>query len=524
MEDLLLGIDVGTTAVKAALFSLDGQLVGVGNVAYPIHYVRPGWVEQQPQDWWNATCQAVQGALEGIPQGARRVAGLAVSSQAPALIALDEDGQPLRPALIWMDRRAEAEVQQLVDRFGADEIFRITGNRPDAYYVAAKLLWFKTHEPTLFARTHQFVQINGYINYRLTDVYTLDSAHAALLQLREYGTDRWSLDLCEACGVDLAQLPPVYPGHHVQGEVTEAAAAATGLRAGTPVMVGTVDSGAAALEAGVSEVGIAAEVTGTSTVVIMPNAGGATSPALISMPHALPGMDLIQGAMVATGASLSWYRDQFGLVEQQAAPLLDADVFDLLTSQAQRIGPGSNGVLFLPYMMGERSPLWHTHARGVLFGLSLATTRGAVIRAILEGAAFALLHNIDVARSVGVGVDEVRSVGGGARSPLWCQIKADVLGMPVLLPQVSVGAPFGDAMLAGMGVGLFPDISQTLREIVQVRTIYEPNPTHRALYDDLYGVFRELYNHVRADFDRLAAVMATHTYPGKNCENPQINR
>jgi xylulokinase len=295
----------------------------------------------------------------------------------------------------------------------------------------------------------------------------------------------------------------------VQGEVTRKAAELTGLKAGTPVMVGTVDGAAAALEAGVAEAGVTAEMTGTSTVVLMPNTQGFTEPTLIAMPHALPSMHLLLGAMVATGASLNWYRDQFGMVEQSASALLNADAFDLLTQQAAQVSPGSDGVIFLPYMMGERSPLWHTHARGVLFGLSLSTSRGAVIRSILEGAAFALRHNLHIARQAGVHTREVRSVGGGTRSALWNQIKADVLGLPVMLPRASIGAPFGDAMLVGMGLGLYSDILGTLNQIVHVRTIYEPNSDNHALYSELYQVYRNLYHHLREDFDQTAAIFAT---------------
>jgi xylulokinase len=502
-DKLLLGIDVGTTAAKAALFSVDGRLQAVGQSEYPVNHVRPGWVEQNPEDWWQAVCLAIRQALSLVPDASKRVAGVAVSAQAPTLIPLNRAGQPVRPALIWMDRRAEAEAAHLDDVLGPGETYRITGNRPDAFYVASKILWFKTHEPQLHKQTHQFVQINGYINYRLTGTLTLDPVHAALLQLRDYATGEWSLVLCDLCGVEPSQFPPVLPGHHIQGEITRAAGEATGLQPGTLVMVGTVDGSAAALEAGAVNPGMAAEMTGTSTVLLMPNGGGVTEPAFIAMPHAIPGVDLLLGAMVASGASLRWFRDQFGQLEVQAGSQMHIDPFDLLTQQAAQT---SGDVIFLPYMMGERAPIWHTQARGVFFGLSLATPKAALIRAILEGTAFALRHNVDVARAAGVQIHEIRSVGGGTRSALWNQIKADVLGLPVLLPETSVGAPFGDAVLVGMGLGLYLDVSTTLHEIVRIRTRYEPDATAHQHYSALYGVFRSIYEHLRPDFDQLAAL------------------
>jgi xylulokinase len=422
------------------------------------------------------------------------------------LLPLDRSGRPLRPAMIWMDRRAEAEAAQLAELLGATEIHRITGNRPDAFYVAARLLWLRNHEPEVLKRTWQFVQVNGYINYRLTGRLGMDPAHAVLLQMRNYATGEWSEALCSACGVEPSQFPEVLDAAAVQGEVTVEAAAATGLRTGTPVMAGTVDSPAAALEAGVTAPGIAVEMTGTSTVVIMPNDRGLTEPALIALPHALPGIHLLLGAMVSSGGSLRWFRDQLGQPEAQAAKEENADAFDLLTRQAAQVGPGSDGVVFLPYMMGERSPLWHTNARGVFFGLSLATGKAALVRSILEGAAFALRHNVEVAGRAGAEVREMRSVGGCSRSDLWNQIKADVLGMPVLLPRTSVGSPFGAAIIAGMGAGAFPDVQNSLSEIIQIGRRFEPNPANHDKYSEIYHVFRNIYEHLKGDFDQAAAI------------------
>ena len=506
MEPLLLGIDVGTSAVKAALVDRRGNLHAVGQAEYPLHHIRAAWVEQDPDDWWRGTCKAVHEALAKVPHGAERVLGLAVSCQAPTLLALDRSGRPLRPAMIWMDRRAEAEIVRLAEQMGADQIYRVTGNRPDAFYVAARLLWLQNHEPEVLRRTWQFVQVNGYINYRLTGRLTLDPSNAVLLQMRDYHKGEWSEALCAACGVEPSQFPEVVAAHCAQGEVTQQAAEATGLRAGTPVMAGTVDSAAAALEVGVVEPGIAAEMTGTSTVVIMPNDRGLTEPALIAMPHALPGIHLLLGAMVASGGCLRWFRDQFGQPEVQAASEGKADAFDLLTQQAAEVEPGSGGIIFLPYMMGERSPLWHTNARGVFFGLSLATPKAALVRSILEGAAFALRHNMEVALRAGAEVREVRSVGGCSRSDLWNQIKADVLGRPLLLPRTSVGSPFGAAVLAGMGVGVFPDVRKSLLEMVQLDRRFEPNPENHERYLRSYQVYRDIYEQLKGDFDHLANI------------------
>jgi xylulokinase len=506
LDELLLGIDVGTTGAKAALVSPDGRLRALGRSEYGLHHLRPGWVEQDPEDWWQAVCLATRQALGAIPNARERVLGVAVSSQAPALLPLSRTGAPLRPAMIWMDRRAEAEVKQLDDILGEGTIYRVTGNRPDAFYVGPKLLWFKKHEPQLLQQTFQFVQVNGYINYRLTGEFSLDSAHASLLQLRDSSTEEWYQPICDVCGIESRQFPEVKTGHEHCGALNPAAAEATGLRAGTPVMVGTVDSAAAALEVGAAEPGVAAEMTGTSTVLIMPNREGLTEPAFIAMRHAIPEVHLLLGAMVATGASLRWFRDELGEAEVRMGAERNADPFDLLTEQAAQVPVGSRGVIFLPYMAGERSPLWHTQAKGMFFGLSLATPKAALIRAILEGTVFALAHNVEVARRAGIRVSEMRSVGGGTRSSLWNQIKADVLGMPVQLPRAPVGAAFGDAVLAGLGLGLYPDFGGALRDMVRLETRYEPNRENHLRYQEIYKVYRSLYEHLKTDFDELSAL------------------
>jgi xylulokinase len=507
MTKLFLGVDVGTTGAKAVLFTPEGTVEAVGQAEYDTTYIRPGWVEQNPADWWAATCTAIQKALADVSDGAKRVAGVAVSGQAPSLVALDDKGEPLRPAMIWMDRRAEAEATQLADIIGADEVFKVSGNRPDAFYIAAKLRWLKNHEPETLKQTHQITLVTGFINHRLTGRTSLDPVHAALLQLRDYQTGAWSAALCEACGVSPDQFAAARDGHEILGDITREAADATGLRPGTPVMVGTVDGSAAAVEAGAVDLGSAAEMTGTSTVLLMPNDGSVTESAFIAMPHAIPGIHLLLGALVASGASLRWFRDQFGQIEQQVAAQMQADPFDLLTQEAATINPGSDGLIFLPYMMGERSPIWHTNARGVFFGLSLATPKAALIRAILEGVAFGLRHNVEVARDAGVSITEIRSVGGGSRSDLWNQIKADVLGVPVLLPEASVGAPFGDAVLVGMGLGDYPDGGAAVRKMVKLRRRYDPDMANHARYSEIYPIFRRIYEHLKTDFDDAAALM-----------------
>lgn len=488
---LLLGIDIGTTATKATLFTPEGLVVSEGRATYSTQHPQPGWVEQDPEQWWRAVCDATKIAMGEI--SSVRVAGVAVSAQAPTLIAVDKNGKSLRPAMVWMDRRADAEVEELLRK--VPTIANISGNRADPFYVAAKISWFRKNEPKLFALTRYFLQITGYINFRLTGEFGLDPAHATLLQLRDYKKGTWSQELLSAVGVDADYFPEIRESAALQGEVTAAASSATGLQKGTLVFTGTVDGAAAALEAGVIDPGIAAEMTGTSTVLLMPTDGAIVEPAFIAMAHAIPDRQLLLGAMVSSGASVQWLHEKMFAGNSSIAELM---------ASATEVDPGSGGVIFLPYMMGERAPIWHTNARGVFFGLSLTTSQPATVRAVLEGTAFAMAHNLEVARKAGVVINEIRSIGGGTKNSLWSQIKADVLGIPVVVPKASTGATFGDALVAGIGLGLYPDIRATLLDVVKIQSTYQPDPARHAYYQVRYRRYRDLYENIKDDFDKSA--------------------
>jgi len=518
MRDLLLGIDIGTTGTKAALFSFEGVLCGVGQKEYGLQHPHPGWAEQNPIEIWESVCMAVKMATHGKSGIHTRIAAVAVSSQGPTMLPLDRRWEPVRPALIWMDRRAEAEARRLEKNLGYEWIVEHTGNRPDPFYIAAKILWFRENEPDLFKRTRLFVQLNGYISFRLTGVHTLDNSQAALLQLRNWRDKSWSEEMCTLCGVEPSLFPPVHFGGYLQGEVTRDAHDQTGIPEGTPVVTGTVDSAAAAIEAGTVMPGVVSEMTGTSTVLIMPNKTGIVEPAFVAMPHALRDLDLLLGPIAATGVCLRWFRDEFAINEIREAeksitegsviePSV-TDPYERITAEAARSPAGSGGVVFLPYMMGERSPIWHTQARGVFFGLSLSTRRCNFIRSILEGTVYALRHNLEVAKNAGLTVNEIRSIGGGSKSDLWNQIKADVLGVPVLLPRTSVGAVFGDAVLAGLGINVYKNVREFVTGAVSIEKEYIPDSHNTDFYSELYLLYRRIYESLKEDFNDAALLFS----------------
>ncbi len=492
---LFLGIDVGTTTVKASILDDEARVLAEASVSYPTSFVRPSWVEQNPEDWWRATLSVLARLSRDGGSGIlSAVAGISVSSQAPTLLALDASGTPIRPALIWMDRRAEAECETLAGLAGREEYLRMTGNRIDPFFVAPKLLWLRNNEPAALSRTATFLQINGYIAYRLTGSLSMDEQHASLLGLRDIQQGEWSEDLLAAVGVSAAQFPDSSAATVVVGHVTADAADTTGLSMGTPVVAGTVDSAAAALEAGVVRPGQAAEMTGTSTVVIFPLAEPAAQPEFITMTSVIHDQWLYLAAMVATGASLKWLKDLTAAEKS----------FTDLTREAEAVPAGAGGMVFLPYMMGERSPIWDSAARGVFLGLTLGSGVPQLTRAILEGTAFALRHNLDVAAKLGLRPEALRSTGGPAASDLWCQIKADVTGVPIVRMRAPTGATFGDAVIAAVGTGHMSDLGTVVSGAATVDGEFLPDPAKRQLYDDLYQIYRSSYEHVRYDLDELA--------------------
>ena len=353
-----------------------------------------------------ASCRSFSPTAGADP---RAVAGIGVSGQAPSVVPVDRGGAALRPALLWLDRRAEDQCAWLRERVGAAAIAGVNGGRIDPYYLAPKWLWLREHEPDVYRNTHAVLQANGYLIHKLCGAVCMDVSHGPLTLFFDSRRLCYAEELAGRMGLDLAQMPPIRPCAEVVGEVTAAAAAATGLAPGTPVIAGMCDGTAAAVEAGLLRPGDAVEMTGQSTVLLICSDEPYLGEELIPLVHGVPGQYLVVGALVASGGSLRWFRDQLGEAERLAAPLLGVDPFDLLSQEAAASPAGANGVIFLPYMFGERSPIWDSAARGVFFGLSLATKKADLVRAIMEGAAFGLRHNAETAagqrlrdRAVGV--------------------------------------------------------------------------------------------------------------------------
>ncbi len=505
MSKFLMGIDIGTTNVKSVLFNEDGTKMAEHSIEYPTYFIKSGWVEQSPQEWWEATVKTIIKVIKDSKVDRKDIAGIGVSSQAPTLVAMDKEGKVLRNALIWMDRRSQPETDFLEREIGSLKVKGITGNRIDPYYLSSKLLWYKNNEPELYKKTHKILQINGYINYMLTGVMTTDISHASLMGVYDIKKNQWSKELADLIGYDRDLFPQVYETTHVIGTVCEKVAKLTGLSSSTAVVCGTVDGSAATLEAGAVDIGDAVEMSGTSTVLNICTDRWRDPGLLFEMYHALKDIMMICGAMSTTGASLKWYRDNLYKEEEHKQPE-QVSSFEHMNQKASRAKVGSNRLIFLPYMAGERSPIWDSYARGVFFGLHLDTKREEMIRAILEGSAYGLRHNIDEAKKIGVNIRELRSVGGGSKSDIWLKIKSSVLNMPIIVPDISTGAPFGDAIIAGAGLGIYKNPGKFAKEVTKIKQIVEPDEAWNKIYNEMYEIYISLYKNTKNDLYNLAHI------------------
>lgn len=489
-----LGLDTSTTATKAVLIDDAGRFVGEASTPHaPPTSPVPFGSEQDPADWWRATQASIRDVLEETGVTGDDVAGIGLTGQMHGLVMLDDDGDVLRPALLWNDGRAYAECDAIRQSVGGlDRLVELTGNDAFAGFTAPKLLWVRTHEPKTFAQTARILLPKDYVRFCLTGEYAMDRAGGGGTLLLDLKSRDWSGALLDALDLDPSLLPPTFEGTAVTGTVSAEAAAATGLKAGTPVVGGGGDQAAQGVGVGAVEPGTWAVTVGTSGVVFASASQPRVAPGgrAHAFPHAVPGQWHVMGVMLAAGDSLAWHRDT-------VAPGVS---FDALTAEAADVPPGADGVAFLPYLSGERTPHADVHARGGFLGLRRPHGRGHLTRAVLEGVAFGLRDNFELLTEAGVPAPErVRLSGGAAKSPLWSQILADVLGVSLEVPAVGEAAALGAALLAGVGAGAWDSAEAATSAAVRITKTTEPRDA--SAYDGAYARFRQLYPALKGLWD-----------------------
>ena len=492
----LLGIDIGTSSAKAALIDLEGHIVGVGAQDYPILQPQPNWAEQDPEAWWQAASGATLKALAeaGVPREA--VAGIGLSGQMHGTVLLDPNGLPTRPAIIWPDQRSQAEVERVLQTTGLLRLGRLTGNRLAVGFTAASLLWLLSHEPDPLAAADKVVLPKDYVRLRLTRQVATDVSDASATLLFDVAGRRWSPDLLSEWKLPHWLLPPALESTAVVGELTFQAAAALGLRPGTPVVAGAADQACQAVGSGLLDPGLASCTIGTGGQLLTALAAPIYDPQLRlhTFCHALPDRWYSMGATLAAGLSLRWFREHF------CAPEV---TFDQLAAEAAQVPAGAEGLIYLPYLVGERTPHFDPQARGALVGLTLRHGRGHVVRAIMEGVAFALRDSLEIMRALGPGPAQIVTAGGGGASQPWQQILAGVFGLPVMSAIGAERTAVGAAILAGLGVGAYSSPSEARARTVRYEPPSDPDPAAAARYEELYGFYRELYPRLKDGFGLL---------------------
>ena len=508
---MLLAIDIGTSACKIAIFYSDGRIAAESSKSYQTYYPAPGWVEQDPNEWWDEICVGIRECLEKGGIKPSKIAAVGIDGQSWSCIPIDREGNVLCRTPIWMDTRSLDVCEQANREIGAGRIFQLSGNPLQPFYTTPKILWFKKHRADLYEDAFQFLQSNSFIGYRLTGVISQDFSQSYSLHVFDIEKRRYSDDMCKALGIDRDKLPEICDCHQVIGTVTKEAAARTGLCEGIPVIAGGLDAACGALGAGVRCPGQTQEQGGQAGGMSICLDRPVKNDALILGLHVVPGLWLLQGGSVGGGGCLRWLARELGSPEELAAEETGKSQFELLDELAAAVPAGSDGVIFLPYLEGERSPIWDPDAKGVFFGLGYDKTRAHFFRSLLEGVAYALEHNLETAEASGVHVDELWSVGGAANSRLWMQIKADVTGKRIVVPESDHATTLGAAILGGMGVGVYSSFEEAVSKTIHHRRSFEPDPERHEKYMKYYEIYLEIYRQLKSTMKKVVQITRSET-------------
>ena len=508
VENYLLGMDCGTTNIKAIILGEDGTVVA--EASRPSKFMNPGpnMQEQDANEWWSNTVEIFRSLTEQAGHDiVKRIRGISVSSHTVTMLPVDAEGNPLRNAMTYQDNRSAEELHYIVDTIGFDRFVKIVGGQPAVAFLPNKILCFKKHEPELYAKTACFLQASSFINYKLTGKMTMDIDQATRTQCLDISTMEWSKEIGDVIGVDLDEkLPKPRLVDEIIGFVTEEAAKTTGLMEGVPVIAGCSDAMASMHATGMSRLGEAGESSGTTSLVFVgSDVKSAPDIPVVTKPCTIDGMPWIFDAPIQTsGAALKWFIEKMAAEEVTYAKEQNLNIYTYLNELALESKPGAGGLFFFPYLLGERAPLWNEYARGMFIGMGMNMKRSDLVRAVFEGTAFALRHVIETVKEAGATAELLRICGGGAKSRTWCQIKASMLNMPVyVMDDKSGDVPVGDALIVGHKLGVFPELTKAAEKIVKVNEIIEPVEEWVEAYDKLYPYYVEMYKHLDTDLRSL---------------------
>jgi xylulokinase len=497
---LFIGLDIGTSGAKAIVCDGEGIILASALAEYPISSPQPLWSEQHPADWWRGAQEAIRTVVSRVDPA--QIRGIGLAGQMHGAVFLDDANQVIRPALLWNDQRTAAECIEITQKVGAERLLAIAGNPALTGFQAPKILWVRNHEPANYARIAHIVLPKDYIRFMLSDVYAADVADGAGTLLMDISARDYSPDILTALGIPRAWLPRLYEGPQVTGELSARAAALLGIPAGIPIIAGGGDNAAAAIGTGIVTRGVVNSSIGTSGVIFAHSDTIALDPKgrLHTMCHSVPGAWHMMAVTLSAGGSFAWFRN---LLRQMGNPALS---YDDLVAVASPTPIGAEGLVFLPYLNGERTPHLDPLARGGFIGLTSRHTVGHMARAVLEGVTYSLRDGLSIMHELGVPTTDIRATGGGGKSAFWRQLQADIYGAPVSTLAAEEGPAYGAALLAGVGTGHFRDTNDAVQRCVRVATTVEPDSTAAAQHDRAYAIYRQLYSHLAADMHALATL------------------
>lgn len=504
----LIGVDLGTSGTKTVLFNENGDVIASKTIEYPLYQPQNGWAEQDPLDWWHAAAGSMKAVVEKSGVNPSEIKGIGISGQMHGLVMLDKAGNVLRKSIIWCDQRTAKECVEITEKVGAKRLIEITANPALTGFTASKILWVRNNEPEVYDKCAHILLPKDYVRYMLTGEFATEVSDASGMQLLDVPNRCWSEEVLSKLGIDKSLLAKVYESPEVTGKLTKQAAELTGLAENTPVVGGAGDNAAAAVGTGTVEDGIAFTTIGTSGVVFAHTSKLSIDPKgrVHTFCCAVPGAWHVMGVTQGAGLSLKWFRDNFCHEEMITASGMGKDPYYLMDKQAERIPIGCDRLLYLPYLMGERTPHLDPDCRGAFFGLSAMHTRQHLLRAVMEGVTYSQRDSVEVLRGMGVQIKDMLACGGGGSSPLWRQMLADVYGCPVKTVVSKEGPALGVAILAGTGVGIYKSVQEGCRAVIRTNPPQNPIPENSVQYEKYYKIYDELYPALKNCYKDLANI------------------
>ncbi len=504
--DYLIGFDIGTTSTRCILIDADGKLIASATSDYPMDTPRPGWAEQDPDNWWEAAVITIKEVIEKSKINPSDISAIGLSGQMHGSVFLDKEGKVIRPALLWCDQRTQAQCDSIYDIFGGEEEFiKLSYNKALAGFTAPKILWLRDVEPDSYKKVDKILLPKDYIRYKLSGTFATEVSDASGTILMDIAERDWSDKILDGLSIGKDMLPPVYESSRVTSRVSEGAAKITGLTAGTPIVGGAGDQAGGAVGSAIVEEGVISDSLGTSGVVFAHSDRPSYDPSgrLHCFCHAAEGAWHLMGVTLAAAGSYKWYQDTFGASPDMTKAYPELSGYELLDKQAGEAVPGSEGLIFLPYLSGERTPYADPYARGVFFGLSYVHNQNHFVRSVLEGISYSQYDCLNLMKDLGITSNKVVLFGGGARSPLWRQIISDIFDTRIVTLNVEEGPSYGAAILAGVGTGIYKNVKEATYKIIREDIEIDPIPENASKYAKYYKVYQSLYSSLKRDFEKL---------------------